>query len=237
MTATKGSTRFTLRPSSLACSVLPAMFVGELLWNSEAGIGFCPADEIVYGPDYFEKYRGLDASPMGVALTDARVEMVERHIGQRQAGKADDEACLVDIGIGAGNFVDAMECDGFDVCIEAVEWLKARKSYVNPYQWTDDSVPVLTFWDSLEHIRNPEPLITKASEWVFVSMPIYDNEAHCRASKHFKPGEHVWYFTRRGLITWMEGLGFESVEINAAESDLGREGIESFAFKRVRHAA
>ena len=64
-------------------------------------------------------------------------------------------------------------------------------------------------------------------------MPIYRDQAHCLASKHFKPGEHLHYWTREGLLLWMGRLGFVCIEHNDAESRIGREGIESFAFRRT----
>lgn len=90
----------------------------------------------------------------------------------------------------------------------------------------------MTFWDSLEHIPEPEVVLKGIGEWAFVSMPIYKDAKDCLASKHYKPGEHLHYFTLEGFITWMDRQGFEVMEINHAESELGREGITSFAFHR-----
>ncbi|MCW1937514.1 hypothetical protein OMD46_16425 [Pseudomonas sp. MDMC_285] len=78
----------------------------------------------------------------------------------------------------------------------------------------------------------PEKLLDHVGEWLFVSMPIYEGQAHCLQSKHYKPGEHIWYWTLPGLIGWMERQGFALVEMNQSESELGREGITSFAFRR-----
>ncbi|MNF16908.1 hypothetical protein D3C80_2201530 [compost metagenome] len=63
-------------------------------------------------------------------------------------------------------------------------------------------------------------------------MPIYKDQIDCLHSKHYKPGEHIWYHTLHGLIGWCERQGFTLEEMNHAESDLGREGISSFAFRR-----
>ena len=64
-------------------------------------------------------------------------------------------------------------------------------------------------------------------------MPIYEDSRHCLKSKHFKPGEHLHYFTHDGLLLWFEQQGFACVEHNDIESQLGREGITSYAFRRV----
>ncbi len=49
----------------------------------------------------------------------------------------------------------------------------------------------------------------------------------------FKPGEHIYYFTRAGLVRWMEAHGFKLLEHNDVEVECGREAIGSFAFVRA----
>ena len=53
-------------------------------------------------------------------------------------------------------------------------------------------------------------------------------------SKHFKPNEHVWYFTDWGLRLWFEEQGFDCLETNYDETNIGREGINSYVFRRKR---
>jgi hypothetical protein len=174
-----------------------------------------------YTGDYFAKYQLMDETPMGEALTDARVLLVDDHY------QGED---IIDIGIGGGKFVILMMCSGFDVNPSAVRWLKDQGMYRDPYE---KKVEVLTFWDSLEHIPDPIAIVRQARKWVFVSMPIYDNEAHCRQSKHFKPGEHLHYWTHSGLVDWFAQQGFILMAHNDEESRIGREGIKSYAFKRA----
>lgn len=203
-------------------NALPPGLTDCLLWSEELGMGFHPRPPMDYSGPYFEKYQQLDATPMGDALTRARVELVRRHFARG----------VVDIGIGGGRFVlEAGNSTGFDVNPDAVAWLKAQGLF-----YDIDRLPLraITCWDSLEHIPNPEALVAKVGEWVFVSMPIYRSQADCLASKHFKPGEHLWYWTQNGLISWFARQGFGCVEINERESELGREGITSFAFRRFR---
>lgn len=199
---------------------LPHGLTDCLLWSEELGMGFHPRHPMDYSGPYFEKYQVLDATPMGAALTRARVELVRKHF----AGG------VVDIGIGGGRFV--LECEGsagFDVNPEAVAWLDSRGLL---YDINALPLRAITCWDSLEHIPDPEELVAKVSEWVFVSMPVYKDQADCLKSKHFKPGEHLHYWSVRGLIGWFAKMNFGCVEINERESDLGREGITSFAFRR-----
>ncbi|MFC1253281.1 methyltransferase domain-containing protein [Pseudomonas aeruginosa] len=197
---------------------LPHGLTDCLLWSEELGMGFHPRPPMDYSGPYFDKYQALDATPMGAALTAARVDMVRRHF--------DGE--VLDVGIGGGRFVIESGGKGFDVNEEAVQWLKSRNAYADPYK----GVAAITCWDSLEHVPDPEALVRSVGEWVFVSMPVYKDQADCLKSKHFKPGEHLHYWSVRGLIGWFAKMNFGCVEINERESDLGREGITSFAFRR-----
>ncbi|MFG4006285.1 methyltransferase domain-containing protein [Pseudomonas aeruginosa] len=197
---------------------LPHGLTDCLLWSDELGMGFHPRPPMDYSGPYFEKYQALDATPMGAALTAARVDMVRRHF--------DGE--VLDVGIGGGRFVIESGGKGFDVNEEAVQWLKSRNAYADPYK----GVAAITCWDSLEHVPDPEALVRSVGEWVFVSMPVYKDQTDCLKSKHFKPGEHLHYWSVRGLIGWFAKMNFGCVEINERESDLGREGITSFAFRR-----
>lgn len=200
---------------------LPNGLTDCLLWSEELGMGWHGRKPMDYEGAYFAKYQELDATPMGEALTRARVEMVRRHF----TGK------VLDIGIGGGRFVEESGGFGFDVNPEALQWLNANGCYKNPYFGWD----AMSFWDSLEHIPDPELVLRSIGDWAFVSMPIYKDQADCLKSKHFKPGEHIWYWTLEGFVSWMDRQGFELREINHAESELGREGITSFAFRRYGH--
>lgn len=202
---------------------LPNGLTDTLLWSDELGMGFHPREPMDYGGGYFRNYRKLDNSDMGRALTKLRVDLVERHFG-------DNGTRLIDVGIGGGRFVREFDAWGYDVNPESVEWLEQIGSFRDPYA---SGVEALTFWDSLEHIPDPESAVACACRWVFVSMPIYDNARDCLESPHYKPGEHIWYWTFDGLARWFQRQGFEMYEANHMETEAGRRGIMSFAFKRV----
>lgn len=202
---------------------LPNGLTDTLLWSDELGLGYHPRQPMDYEGPYFKKYQALDDSEMGAELTKLRVDLVERHFG-------DNGGQVIDIGIGGGRFVTMFDCWGFDVNQEAVEWLERMASFRDPYV---NGVEALTFWDSLEHIPDPEAAVACAGRWVFVSMPIYCNQQDCLESPHFKPGEHVWYWTFDGLSLWFAKQGFEMFEANHMETEAGRRGIMSFAFRRT----
>lgn len=201
-----------------------------LVWLPERGMGFYPVTAQPYDAAYFDKYRGYARTEQGQAITAARVELVQRHLY--------GPAPLCDVGIGCGDFVTEMakrspllEVYGYDINATGVEWLTSQRRYHNP--WVE-AVTALTLWDALEHIQDAASLLLGAQEWVFCSLPIVPGDGSPPADwKHLRRDEHVWYWTRAGLIRWMAEQGFECVECNAMETLLGREDIESFAFRRV----
>lgn len=202
---------------------LPHGLTDTFLWSEELGYGWHSAPPMEYSGEYFANYQKLDNTPMGCALTRARLELVGKYVAPNTT---------LDIGIGGGRYVQESGGQGYDVSREAQRWLMDVGRWTDPYGCRR-LISAVTCWDSLEHIPEPEKLLEKVREWLFVSMPIYENMADCLASKHFKPREHIHYFTFSGFVNWCEAQGFELQEANHAESELGREGITSFAFKRV----
>ncbi|WP_227136727.1 class I SAM-dependent methyltransferase [Kosakonia radicincitans] len=193
----------------------------ELAFFPELGIGHYPVPESrPYDGDYFEKYQKMAETDMGRKLTQARVDFVRRHF----AGP------VTDVGIGCGQFVEAINGQGYDVNPRGIEWLINRGAYHDIYA---HKASALTFWDVLEHIDDPVRAISQATEWVFVSVPIFSNAEHILCSRHFRKDEHIWYWTHEGIIRWFSSNGFICKEHNTIESELGRDGIGTYAFMRT----
>lgn len=198
-------------------------FGSELQWSNELGVGYLPPASIgPYDEAYFDHYAELAGTPMGRRLTEARVNFVARNYG---------DGPVVDIGIGAGQFCSARpRTKGYDVNPAGVEWLKDRALW---HDFATTPCVAATFWDSLEHIPNPAAALAHVEQWVFVSLPVFYGRSHVTRSKHFKPDEHIWYWTRDGFRRWARTQGFVVREENATETLLGREDIRSFALERV----
>ncbi len=198
----------------------------NLRWYEELGFGYLnvtvPAMD-VYNEDYWKKYRGYSTTDMALNLTLARVNHVQMFTG------FSDEV-VVDVGIGAGDFVLKMDCFGSDINPYAIDWLKREKRW---FDFDVQSCDVMTMFDVIEHIHDPEVLLNKCKQWCFISTPIYEDVKHVLRSKHYRPDEHCWYFTSYGIRNFMAWYGFECIHEDQRESDLGREGIGSFAFRRV----
>jgi hypothetical protein len=195
-----------------------------LVWLPERGMGWLRVTDAPYDAEYFDKYVGYSQNEQGRAITAARVALVEKYVLPFER--------LIDVGIGCGDFVDSCTCDayGYDINPAAIEWLNARGRFVDPYKATPDA---LTFWDALEHIPDVHRMIANAKRWVFASLPIVPGDGPPALNwKHLRRDEHCFYFTRKGFIAWMGAQGFECVECHAGEILLGREDIETFAFRR-----
>jgi hypothetical protein len=193
----------------------------QLVWLPEVGVGYYPVTEQPYDAAYWQRYRDMDATEMGRRLTQARARFILNTVGQMPQS-------MLDVGIGGGAFCQLTGCLGSDINPIAERWLSD-----NGKLW-DRTCPVntMTFWDSFEHIHNPADLLDKAQEWVFISMPIYDNGDHILRSKHFRKDEHCWYFTEEGLCWFMDQHGWKLIGVDYFETFLGREDIGSFAFRR-----
>jgi hypothetical protein len=192
-----------------------------LMWLPSLPAGFYEVKNEHYDDSYFEHYAELECLPISKQIIDARIGLVKRHTA----------ATVVDFGIGSGTFVRSLsDTTGFDINPKSVAWLRARGLYVDPWSSTSRAV---TFWDSIEHVRDFGPLLRNIREWLFISIPIFSSSEHVISSKHFKPMEHYWYFTQDGLVKLMRDNGFDCMEINREEIRLGREDILSFAFTRL----
>ncbi len=200
-----------------------ALRARRLQWLVEDGFGYFPVVDQPYDAAYWQRYRELDESPSGGGLTRVRCELVGKWMPKA--------ATVVDVGIGGGRFVaERPNTLGFDVNPAAIAWLKLRGAWCDPYF---ERVEAACFWDSLEHIHDPGPLLANVSRFVFVSCPVFRSPEHVLSSKHFKRSEHCWYFTSDGLETFMAGFGFKLLDTDRLEEKCGREDILSAVFKRI----
>ena len=197
-----------------------------LTWWLQHGIGYYPveAGHAPYDQDYFDNFERNAQTELGRALMQARFNFVERHY----------RGTLIDVGIGSGAFVELRNqrrrsTYGYDVNPAGLAWLEQRMLLVDPHLVSFDAV---TLWDVLEHIPDFQSLLANVREWVFVSLPIFRDAEHALRSKHFKPEEHCWFFSRDGLVFAMDICGFALVSENKMETELGREDIGTFAFRR-----
>jgi SAM-dependent methyltransferase len=182
---------------------------------------------IEYDIAYFENYVKRADTEISCRINQARIDLVEKYCNN----------CILDIGIGSGEFIrrSTLTVYGYDINPYGVKWLKDRHLFMNPYIEIDINVQGITLWDTLEHIKNPQELLTKIPKGVFlfVSLPTFEDFTKLKQSKHYKPNEHYYYFSINGFKRFMTDSGFEVMEYNDCETQAGREGITSFVCRRV----
>lgn len=189
------------------------------------------AAPVPYDKEYFEKYRQYEGSPIAVAINRGRVALVQKYC---------IDAAILDIGIGSGEFLRACDqvcntrCLGYDVNPHGIDLLLQQDRFVDPYQNLPSSLGGMTCWDSLEHLTDPTALISclHPGQYLFLSLPIFEDLRRIRESKHYRPNEHFYYFTDHGLVSWLEGCGFTLEERSSFEIAAGREDIYSYVFQR-----
>lgn len=178
---------------------------------------------IDYGDAYFENYVAMEGQEIARKLNAGRVRLVDTHAGP--------ERKVLDVGIGSGEFIKSRpNTFGRDVNPKAITWLKRHGKLADDIR----DFNAFTFWDVLEHVEEPNRYFRRMAEhsYLFASLPIFKDLDDVRASRHYKPNEHLYYWTEQGFIDWMKLYRFRLLERSDLETQAGRDSILSFAFVR-----
>lgn len=207
-------------------------FVSKFPGFQDMDLNICLHHEVAYQRDmdnlipydqkYFENYVQRENTPISKDLNKGRVHFVEKFYRGE----------LLDIGVGSGEFIrHRPKSYGYDVNPVAINWLSESGLYRDDFP----SFYAFTMWDVLEHIKRPEDYFVQfpTGAFLFVSIPLVEELIKVRESKHYKPGEHLYYWTRIGLISWMARHGFGLYGQDDFETRAGRESIYSFAFRKL----
>lgn len=142
---------------------------------------------------------------------------------------------VLDIGAGSGEFMRratavGYRMKGFDVLPQTAAMLRANGMYSN----RPDEFDAVTLWDTIEHLEEPHLMINamRRKSLLFVSVPVFKDLKKIRESKHYRPGEHLYYWTEQGFIDWAALRGFRLIDSSKHEVEAGREGIGAYAFCR-----
>lgn len=203
---------------------------GDLMLCFDRGVAYqkdmkfrAPAGVNAEGQNYFDHYHAQDGSAIARRIYEGRVRMVNNYAGP--------ECPVLDVGIGSGEFIRSRpNTFGYDVNPKAVKWLQQQGLAVAGL----DGFKVYTFWDVLEHVDVPQIYFKRMERGslLFTSLPIFADLKSVRKSKHYKPGEHLYYWTEKGFVDWMAEYRFRLLEKSRFETEAGRDSIGSFAFVR-----
>ncbi len=208
--------------------------IAALAFEEDADLRLCLSHGVAYQTDqtdlcaydaaYYDRCASYEGQDIAEAINSGRVRFVGEHFGSGP---------VVDVGIGSGDFIRHRPSTwGHDVNPVAIEWLKRNDLWTGSLRRFDAA----TFWDVLEHVPTPEHYLGQLAigAMVFASIPVFDDLRRVRESRHYRPGEHLYYFTPWGFVAWMDRHGFKHVATDAYETRAGRDSILSFAFRRYR---
>ena len=215
-------------------------FIAQYHFKRRNGLNLCIKDGVAYQSDmsvsvpydkaYFDKYMLYEVLPIGKKLNDARLSVVKKWAKDMN---------ILDIGIGCGTFVkyalsDGLNIWGYDINPYSIHWLRKLAIYDDPIE-SQNRYFCYTFWDSLEHISEPQKILEKipVGAYIFISIPIFNDLEKVNESKHYRPNEHYYYFTSIGLIRWMTNYNLHLIKVYDFEQKAGREGILTFLFERL----
>lgn len=204
---------------------MPGEIDGDLMLCSANGVAYQRdmTNLVGYDEEYYNKCRSYEGHEIARKLNEGRVAFVNKHIGINR---------VCDIGIGSGDFIKHRENTyGFDVNPIAIEWLKRSDLWMDRFDYFSN----FTFWDVIEHCPTPEDYLKHVplNGFAFFSIPVFDDLKRVRESKHYRPNEHLYYWTATGFVGWLAEHGLMLLDRGTFESDAGRDSINSFAFKRV----
>lgn len=177
---------------------------------------------VSYNEDYFNKCLSYEDREIALKINRGRIGLVNHYF----------DGPVLDIGVGSGEFIKKRpKTYGYDINPVAVEWLKEHGRFSNRFE----DFMCFTFWDVIEHVPDPGKYFDRIPRWayVFTSIPVFEDLTKIRKSKHYRPNEHLYYFTKNGLINWMQHYGFLFLQMQDFEIDAGREDIYTFAFRKV----
>jgi len=176
-----------------------------------------------YGEKYYEKYLKMENTPIAKKLNELRTTITQKYC-----------TCILDMGIGSGEFIkkSKLKVYGYDINPLAIKWLKENNLFIDPYNGIPNKIQGVTLWDVLEHIPDPQLLLTKIAKgtFIFLSLPVFTDLTRIKYNKHYRPNEHYYYFTIDGIKKYMKDYNFSLLEDNNLETLAGREDISTFVF-------
>jgi 2-polyprenyl-3-methyl-5-hydroxy-6-metoxy-1,4-benzoquinol methylase len=194
--------------------------------------GFIKLDSPVkqYTDEYFNhlvnKYETPQQVEMNKKINELRAGLVFKYCFGKN---------VLDYGCGTGNFVEHcagknFKCYGYEVIPKTIERLKKDNLYRDNF----NNIQGVCFWDVFEHIPEHDTILNSIENnaLVFMSLPIFADLNTIKSSRHYLPGEHLWYFTADGLIDYMQKFCYNCIGVNDYETLAGREDIMTFVFKK-----
>jgi hypothetical protein len=153
----------------------------------------------IYNSEYVDSYKKTPTLEMSYI----RLTVLHKYV---KSGR------IIDIGYGDGEFIRQSIARGYEAYgYDVNNTVNVPKVNNISGQW--DAV---TMFDSLEHVEDIEELIEKIySRYIIITIPhfcpsIQDGEIS--TWRHYKPNEHLHYFSKKALILFMQKNGYNVLE-------------------------
>ena len=200
-------------------------------------------DLTIYDRSYDIKYNRYSRTEAGKKIGELRKGCVRRHVFQTNG-----RLRLLDFGCGSGSFIDSF----FENDIVATGYDVNPHGYYNDISVLFGKYEILTFWDCLEHLKDPKKIIKSLNPiYVFVCTPSTDDwkekteyrkePKNLTKWRHYMPYEHRHYFNECSLKMFLKSCNYEILEVNYDESGPrpggGDKNILTIAAKRTGYGA
>lgn len=170
-------------------------------------------DETIYDVGYYKKYVGYEHSDLNHKIQCERSNLVFKYL---------KKGTLLDFGCGSGAFLkyceSKLDVKGFDINPNT-----GNLNFSNLF----DDYEAVTFWDSLEHVKNPKKVLKALNPYyVFICTPSTDDIDlnNILNWRHYRPKEHIHYFSKDSLEKLLDSCGYGLLEFNYKESMIRRGG-------------
>lgn len=195
----------------------------------------------VYGPGYWKsddpKARGYADYASEAALYlktyERRMRLVQRWLPANSR--------ILDVGCAAGYFLRTAQRHGHDVhgcemsatiAAEAVKALGAERIHVGllddaiaAKQWRDHSFDLITMWDVVEHIPEPQPVLRRirsllkpGGTFLLETQNVTSRWARLLGPRwhHYKHAEHLYHFNPATIRRLLADCGYEVLTLGPA---------------------
>ena len=146
---------------------------------------------------------------------------------------------ILDVGYNTGGFLKlALQYEYKPYGIEVNKYAIKQSPWIQNISWDevgDIDFKLVSFFDSLEHMRNLEVLRSMRTAFILVSFPdVGDRDIEAlKTWKHYRPNEHLFYFNRYTLKGLMNNIGYDLIVYENVEGPI-REDITTGIFKKGR---
>lgn len=128
-----------------------------------------------------------------------------------------DDSKVLDIGYGDGEFIRALRKCGVDAIGYDVHSDSLGVPTVSDLSGKYD---VVTLYDALEHVENLETILKINTEYFIVTVPNFllnQSDDQIRNWKHYKPNEHLHYFTEASILALFRRHDFDCLLVHNVE--------------------